>query len=142
HSIGCNTVAHLARMRPELVRRAVFIGPLWTRSKHPRIRIALRLALDAFREPLSLYRYVIPAYWRVGFAHWWQTGMRFAPDVGCERKLPCDSIVVAGVRDPLPDRSCVAVQDVAGAHACVFSHPHDITRVLGSPPALSDPPRS
>lgn len=140
HSIGCNTVAHLARMRPELVRRAVFVGPLWTRSKHPRMRIAVRLALDAFREPPALYRYVIPAYWRVGIARWWRTGMRFAKDVGCERELPRDSVVIAGVRDPLPDRSCVAVQEVPGAHACVFSDPQDVVRVVGASGASGDSP--
>lgn len=121
HSIGCNAVAHLARMRPDLVRRAVLVGPLWTRSRFPKTRIFLRLALDGFREPLSLYRYILRAYWRTGIARWWRTALRFAHDVGCDVDLPPGSVVIAGVRDPIPDRTCVAVQDVPGAHACVFS---------------------
>lgn len=134
HSIGCNAVAHLAAMRPDLVRKAVYVGPLWTRSRHPRIRILLHLALDALREPLSLYRFIISAYWRTGIARWWQTGLRFARDVGCDAVRPPGSIVIAGVRDPIPDRTCVEAQEVQGAHACVYSHAGEVVEVLGTAP--------
>lgn len=130
HSIGCNAVAHLARMRPDLVKGAMFVGPLWTRSRHPQIRTLTRLALDAFREPLSLYRFVIAAYWRTGIARWFSTARCYAPDIGCDAVLPPDSIVIAGVRDPVPDRSCVEVQEVPGAHACVYSHPREVVEIL------------
>ncbi len=130
HSIGCNAVAHLARMRPDLVRRAVFVGPLWTRSRFPKTRILLRLALDALREPLALYRYVLRAYWRTGIARWLRTAQRFAPDVGCNADLPAGSLIVAGVRDPIPDRTCIEVQDVPGAHACLFSNAREVASQL------------
>jgi pimeloyl-ACP methyl ester carboxylesterase len=132
HSIGCNAVAHLARLRPDLVRGAALVGPLWTRSRHPQLRILSRLVLDAFREPLELYRYVIPAYWRAGLARWWSTGRRYQHDVGCaEDVAPTDAIVLAGSGDPIPDRTCVAaLRDVPGAHACVLSHPEDIAAAL------------
>jgi pimeloyl-ACP methyl ester carboxylesterase len=132
HSIGCNAVAHLARMRPDLVQSAVFVGPLWTRSHFPKLRIFLRLAMDGFREPLSLYRYIVRAYWRTGIMRWWRTALRFAPDVGCDVELPMGSVVIAGVRDPIPDRTCVTVQDVPGAHACVFSAAKDVADVVMS----------
>ena len=130
HSIGCNAVTHLARMRPDIVRKSMLVGPLWTRSRHPQIRTLARLALDAFREPLSLYRYVISAYWRTGIARWWKTARRFALDIGCDAVLPPDSIVIAGKRDPIPDHTCLEVQEVPGAHACVFSHPREVVKLL------------
>lgn len=119
HSIGCNAVAHLAAMRPDLVRKAIHIGPLWTASAHPQLRVFPRLALDALREPLSLYRYVIPAYWRTGVWRWWRTWRAYLPDiVGAP---PAEGVFLAGARDPLPDDACVSLTRVAGAHACHFS---------------------
>lgn len=130
HSIGCNAVEHLAQTRPDLVRQAVFVGPLWTRSKHPQIRIFSRLVLDAFREPLALYRHVLRAYWRTGAARWLATARRFARDVACAPSLPPDSLTLAGARDPIPDRECVEVREVAGAHACVFSEARALADVV------------
>ena len=119
HSIGCNAVAHLARVRPDLVRTAIYIGPLWTATAHPQLRVFPRLALDALREPLSLYRYVIPAYWRTGVWRWWRTWRSYLPDiVGVP---PAQGVFMAGVRDPLPDEARVPLRRVAGAHACHFS---------------------
>ena len=126
HSTGSHAVAHL---RPELVRASVFVGPLWTRTSHPHLRIGAMLALDAFRESLSLFRYVIPAYWRVGVARWLSTWRRYAGDVGCTSH---QGLMLAGERDPLPDRTCVSVVAVPGAHACVLSHPAAVAEALRS----------
>lgn len=129
HSTGCNAVAHLARIRPDLVRRAVYIGPLWTRTRHPTLRTFALLALDAFREPLSLYGYVIPAYWRVGLARWTRTWLRYAPDI--TTPPPAEGTFLAGRRDPLPDRRVVRVEEVQGAHACVYEGAGEVVgRVL------------
>ena len=130
HSIGCNAIAHLARLRPDVVRTPVFVGPLWTHSRHPTTRVLLRLALDALREPLSLYGYVLRAYWRTGIARWCGTGRRFAHDVACAVELPAGALVIAGQRDPIPDRTCIDVQNVPGAHACIFSAPTDVVDVV------------
>jgi pimeloyl-ACP methyl ester carboxylesterase len=144
HSIGCNAVARLAELRPDLVREPVFIGPLWTRSAHPQLRVFSRLALDAFREPLHLYRYVVPAYWRTGVWRWWRTGRRYLPDVASAP--PRRGVFLAGARDPIPDRAYVRVVDVPGAHACHFSHPEEcadaLTAARESRPSSSAPPRS
>jgi pimeloyl-ACP methyl ester carboxylesterase len=129
HSIGCNTVAHLALMRPDLVKRAVHVGPLWTRARYPQLRVFTQLALDALREPLALYRYVVRAYWRTGIARWYLTWRRFAPDVVC--LPPTDALFLAGERDPIPDRNCVNVQTVPGAHACVFSEAEAVVERVG-----------
>jgi pimeloyl-ACP methyl ester carboxylesterase len=117
HSIGCNTVAALARMRPDLVRRAVHIGPVWTRGGV--LRVFAMITLDALREPLALYRFVIPAYWRAGLWRWWRTWCHYARDVAAD--VPADAEFLAGERDPIVDRRCVSARPVRGAHACHFS---------------------
>lgn len=122
HSIGCNTVAALERMRPDLVRRAVHIGPVWTRDGD--LRVLARIALDALREPLALYRFVIPAYWRTGVWRWWRTWRCYAPDVRGD--VPRDALFIAGERDPIVDRTRVTVCTVSGAHACHFSDPEEV----------------
>lgn len=137
HSIGCNTVAHLARTRPDLVRRTVLVGPLWTRSRTPRTRIFCNLALDALREPLAAWRYVLPAYWRTGLARWYRTALRFARDVACPPDLPPDALLLAGTRDPIPDRTCLELQEVPGAHACVFSHGREVAGRVGRSAGVS-----
>jgi pimeloyl-ACP methyl ester carboxylesterase len=122
HSIGCNAVAHLPR---DLVRRAVMIGPLWTRKHWT--RILAMLLLDAFREPLALYPHVIRAYLRTGLARWWMTWRRFIGDLIAP---PDDALFVAGERDPIPDREQVPITTVPGAHACVFSHAEEVAAVI------------
>lgn len=124
HSIGCNAVAHLAASRPDLVCAPVYVGPLWTRKHWT--RVMAMLVLDALREPVSLYRYVLPAYWRVGIARWWRTWRRFIPDLPL---VPPTGTFLAGVRDPLPDRDLVALREVEGTHACVFSHPEALAEL-------------
>jgi pimeloyl-ACP methyl ester carboxylesterase len=139
HSIGCNAVAALARMRPDLVRRSVFLGPVWTRASHPTLRIFSMLALDALREPLTVYRYVLPAYWRTGLARWWMTWRRFR--AAMIATAPRDGVFVAGDRDPIADRRAVQVIEVAGAHACNVSHPREVAdAIVRSEPSSSVPP--
>ncbi|HEX7833386.1 MAG TPA: alpha/beta fold hydrolase [Thermoanaerobaculia bacterium] len=127
HSIGCNAVAALARLRPDVVKRAIYIGPVWTRASYPTLRVFAMLTLDALREPLSLYRYVLPAYWRTGLARWWFTWRRYRPDL---RTTPPDGVMLAGERDPIPDRRIAQIAQVAGAHACVVSHPREVADAI------------
>lgn len=120
HSAGGNAVAHLARLRPDLVRRLVVVGPLWRR--HSALRLLPRLLLDALREPLALWRFVLPAYWRCGPRRWFGTIFRYRRDV--RAKAPAGALLLAGARDPLPDRDALAgLAETPGAHAAHFSHP-------------------
>jgi pimeloyl-ACP methyl ester carboxylesterase len=128
HSIGCNAVAHLAALRPDLVRESVHIGPLWTNTRWLNLRTFAMLALDALREPLSLYRYVFRAYWRTGIARWWLTWRRFAADV--VSPPPEHATFIAGVQDPLTDRRVVQTAEVPGAHACLFSHAKEVAALI------------
>lgn len=133
HSIGCNVVAHVARLRPDICRLPVHIGPLWTRTRYPLLRMFFMLALDAVREPLRLYRFVVPAYWRTGLWRWGISLWRSRHDV----RGAVPGHMVAGERDPLPDRTAVELRHIPGAHACHFSDPEEsATAVI----ALADPP--
>jgi pimeloyl-ACP methyl ester carboxylesterase len=121
HSAGCNAVAHLQRMRPDLVRRAICIGPLWS-PRHPS-RLLFSLLIDAFREPLPLFGYVLRAYLRCGLRRWIGTFRRYASDL---RSAPPDYTMFAGKRDPLVDREAIAnLTLVPGAHACHYSNPEE-----------------
>ena len=127
HSIGCNVVAHLARMRPDLCRAAAHVGPLWSVHRYPLVRMFWMLALDALREPLRLYRFVIPAYWRTGVWRWGVSLWRSRSDFHAE---PGSGTIIAGRRDPLPDRNALSMTHVEGAHACHFSHPHESAEAI------------
>jgi pimeloyl-ACP methyl ester carboxylesterase len=122
HSIGCNAVAHVARLRPDLVRRAIYIGPVWTRRGL--VRVFAAIVIDALREPFALYRFVARAYWRTGVWRWWRTWCRYADDVAGD--VPAGGVFLAGARDPIVDRARVAVREVAGAHACQFSNAEEV----------------
>jgi pimeloyl-ACP methyl ester carboxylesterase len=128
HSLGSNAVAHVARMRPDLCRDAVLIGPLWSASRFPLLRLLFALPLDALREPLRLFTYVIPAYWRCGLGRWWMTLIRARSDL--RQPPPGGPRMISGERDPLPDRRRVRLTEVAGAHACHFSHAAEVVEAI------------
>ncbi len=129
HSLGCNVVGHLAAMRPDLVRSAVYIGPLW-RHRSPWLLFG-SLLLDIFREPVSLFPYVVRAYWRAGMRRWLATFRLYAADL--QRDAP-GGLMIVGRRDPLVDRTTIANSiAVPGAHACVFSRPRATANVVTGP---------
>jgi pimeloyl-ACP methyl ester carboxylesterase len=125
HSTGANAVAHVARLRPDLVRFALFMSPVWSERLTIMRRVG-ELLLDATREPWSLFVAVVRAYWRTGLARWFATFRRLIPDM---RKLPDVRVpfaTVAGSRDPLLDREATRERiEVPGAHAAHYSHPEE-----------------
>ena len=134
HSNGCNVVAHVASMRPDLVRRVICIGPLWTKRRHPVPHLAAALFTDVFREPARLFAYVLAAYWRAGLGRWWMTFWRSLPDLAA-CTLPPNGEFIIGERDPIPDRDVFEKRDltiVPGAHACLFSNPDGVAELLTS----------
>jgi len=133
HSMGCNTVAHLAAMRPDVVREAVYIGPIWAQST---VRLLGALLLDALREPLALWPFVLRGYWRCGAARWLGSFRHAMRDVA--QAPPASGQMLAGERDPLP-----ALRDVArvpGAHACHFSFADATARAVQRFAARPSPP--
>lgn len=145
HSLGCHATAELARIRPELVRALVHLGPLWTGERYPMLRLFLVLALDALREPLPLYRHVLRAYWRTGLWRWWRTFRLALPSIRTspQELSAVQQFVLAGVHDPIPDRPALASLrersdlELPGAHACQFSHSEAaadaLTAFVGAP---------
>jgi pimeloyl-ACP methyl ester carboxylesterase len=130
HSLGANTVAKVAEIRPDLVHRAVSIGPLWSHARSE--RLFPLLFADAPREPVALWPFILREYWRCGLRRWFQTFARYRGDL---LSTPNVAIVhVAGIRDPLPDRATLrGIIEVQGAHACHFSHPDETAEaVLGA----------
>jgi len=126
HSLGCNAVRHLARLRPDIVKRAVCIGPLWS-PRHPR-RLLRALVVDFYREPAALYPYVARAYLKSGLGRWVRTTRRYAGDI---RNAPPDVEMFAGERDPLVDRKAIPnLTLLPGAHACHFSNPDECAKVI------------
>ncbi len=138
HSTGCDAVCHLAAEHPELAREAIFVGPLWSRKRHPWRRLAFDLCLDAFREPLALYPFVIRAYWRTGLRRWIATWRRYASDTRYDPRLPPRFAMLGGRRDPLIDRERIlelapnANLDLPGAHACVFESPRETAEAIAA----------
>lgn len=126
HSVGCNAVMHLAQLRPDIVQRAICIGPLWSARNPARLLIAL--LRDAFREPLALYAHIFRAYLRCGLRRWFATYRRYATDL---RGAAPAAMMLAGERDPLVDRGSIPnLLLVPGAHACHFSHPERCVEVV------------
>jgi len=128
HSLGCNDVVRLAAARPDLIRRAVCIGPLWS-PRHP-MRLAYDLLLDALREPLALFAFVAAAYWRCGVGRWVRTFRRYTPELRGRPDLS-NILLIGGLRDPLVDRTHLGdVDTVPGAHACHFSFPNQTAAAI------------
>jgi pimeloyl-ACP methyl ester carboxylesterase len=136
HSFGCNAIAHLAKLRPDIVKRAIAIGPLWS-PRHP-ARLLRALIVDSFREPFALYNHVIRSYWRSGLGRWFVTYRRYEEDL---QSAPPDVEMFAGERDPLVDRSAIPnLTLLPGAHACHFAHPEECAKaiLLREPRAVPD----
>jgi pimeloyl-ACP methyl ester carboxylesterase len=126
HSLGCNAVAHLARLRPDVVKRTICIGPLWS-PRNP-ARLLWPLIVDTLREPPALYAYVLRAYWRCGPRRWLATYRRYAADL---RNAAPEATMLAGQRDPLVDRKSIPnLSLLPGAHACHFRHPEECAKAI------------
>lgn len=133
HSSGCHAVAHVASRRPDLVREAIALGPLWTRE-HFAPRMMAMFVLDVFRERWTLVPMVLRAYWRTGFRRWLGTYRRHFGDIASAP--PPDMRMIIGERDPIPDRDVLgAFETTAGAHAANWSHPKELAARIGRPRA-------
>ena len=145
NSLGCQVALMLAQRRPDLVGPLVLVGP----TVDPRYRSwwlhALRLALDATREPPTLWRILIGDYGRMGFRRLAATARAALEDRPEDRltRLAQPVLVVRGERDTIatpewasecaslaPHGSFATVADAA--HAAHFSHPLAVARLVES----------
>ena len=143
NSMGCQAIAELGVRAPELVERAVFVGPTVDRRRRSAWAQALALVHDALYERQSLTAIVVRDYIaanpiRVARA------ARSALDDALERKLPAfraPLLVVRGGHDPLcppswakevarraPRGRLAVIPD--GAHAVHHSHPAELAALV------------
>ena len=145
HSVSCQTVLELAAHRPEAVTALVLAAPTGDPRPGRRARQAWGFANDVYREPLSLFPWVLHPYLLAGVVRWartwWAAGRHDALDAA--RRAHAPGLVVLGRRDPVvprdfADRLAAAlprgrvVVIPRGAHAVVFDAWEDFNReVIG-----------
>ena len=103
NSLGCQIVAELALRRPDLVERAVFVGPTMDPAAPTVWQQGLRLARDMFREPLALWAILLRDYLAAGPRRTLLTA-RFAVQDRIEQRLPriaAPVLIVRGEHDPI-----------------------------------------
>lgn len=143
NSLGCQVILELAAHRPELVARAVLVGPTLDASAGAWGN-AWRLLVDAPREsPLLMLEHL--ADWaRAGVPRGLRTYQAALAHPVLERaaQVRCPVMVVRGTRDPvvtiswarriahaIPDASLVEVE---GAHALNYSEPERLVWAVRS----------
>ena len=145
NSFGCQVIVELAARRPELVQRAIFVGPTVDRRRRSWLQQAARLALDATREPPKLVVLAVRDYFETGPIR----TLRMARDAlgdAPELDLPAVQaplLVVRGARDPLCPHAwadevarCAPqgrlVELPGAAHAAHYSHARELAVLVRS----------
>jgi 2-hydroxy-6-oxonona-2,4-dienedioate hydrolase len=103
NSMGCQTIVRLAAERPERVDKLVLVGPTVDPRARALGRQILRLARDAFQEPVRLVGIAAWDYVVYGPLRLMQTG-RSVVDDAIEVHAPnvaAPTLVVRGEHDPL-----------------------------------------
>ena len=143
NSMGCQVIAQLAVRAPELVERAIFVGPTVDRHRRSYSAQAFRLLLDAFREPPALLPIVLRDYLSTGPVRVARMA-RSAVHDALEREVPAMKtplLVLRGERDPLcPQDWAEELARVArrghaevirgAAHAAHYSHPGELAALV------------
>jgi pimeloyl-ACP methyl ester carboxylesterase len=114
NSLGCQVVIDLAARRPELVERAVLIGPTTDPKVRNLIRLLARGVLDLPHESPALYPILLADYLRAGPVRTLRT-LQAGVDDPLLDKLPAvraPVLVVRGDRDPIAPRRWV--RELAG----------------------------
>src|SRR5207302_1772563 len=109
NSLGCQVILDLAVRFPDLVERAVLVGP----TTDPRVRNLFRLiargVLDLPHESMALYPILVTDYLRAGPVRSLRT-LQAGVDDPVLDKLPrvrVPVLVVRGARDPIAPRRWV-----------------------------------
>lgn len=143
NSMGCQVIAALANRAPELVERAIFVGPTVDRRKRSYAEQVASLLRDAFREPRSLLPIVVRDYLSTGplrVARMARSAVRDAPE-GAVAGITSPLLVVRGERDPLCPQEWAdelvrlaphGRQEVipGAAHAAHYSHPRELAALV------------
>ncbi|NUU17574.1 alpha/beta hydrolase [Cellulomonas humilata] len=122
HSMGAQFVSELAVQRPPLASHLVLIGPAADPRRARRLLLALDLARDALREPLSGNALTTADYVRCG-PRWYlmelAVMLAFRTDARV-RHVQVPTLVIRGGDDPIArERWCTDLSDVAGRGSLV-----------------------
>lgn len=129
HSTGCQLVERVVAKRPDLVRQAIHMSPIWSDRRDLAQRLIAAAIGDAMRESPELVLFAVVTYvrsglWPLGRAMW-----RYVQDAKRTQSLRDTDFVITGEEDPLADidRLREITSDrlllVPGAHAMHFRYP-------------------
>lgn len=147
NSMGGPVSLEVAHKAPERVGGIVLASPAGGPYNQPLARALVQLARDAPRESAQLARVVVPDYLRFGPVNALRLFRELTHFPSLERLLrtPVRTLAVVGSRDPLmppqpqvlelgrlaPQHLTIVLIEGA-AHAMNFSHPGELTHVIGS----------
>jgi pimeloyl-ACP methyl ester carboxylesterase len=141
NSLGCPIIVEVATAFPDRITHAVLVSPAGGPNNQPLARALRQLAVDGFREPISMVPIAVRDYLRFGALRSLSLfkAMTSYPTLERVRNLVMPTLVIAGDRDPLVriDRAHVfaglpnvqAVK-VRGAHALNYSEPELIASLI------------
>jgi 2-hydroxy-6-oxonona-2,4-dienedioate hydrolase len=141
NSLGCQTVIDFALRHPDLIDRAVLVGPTGDPQALTLFQYIGRGLLDLVGEPFSLYRILVRDYWALGPVRTLLT-LRSALEDRPEAKLPqvqVPTLIVRGARDPIATQDWVERmrRGMPRAEVVVLPHaPHAAN--YATPEALAD----
>jgi pimeloyl-ACP methyl ester carboxylesterase len=145
HSMGAQFVTELAGTRPDLVSRAVLVGPVTDPRRATAVQQGLALGRDTLKEPLVGNLVVFSDYLRCGVR--WYTKelapmLRYRTDLAI-RRVMSPVLVIRGGRDPVasaewcsllvsqaPEGSLVEVGEAR--HLVQFSAPVETARAISA----------
>lgn len=105
NSMGCQVIAHVAVERPELVERAILVGPTMDPGAGAWAQVG-RLIADGFREPLRYLPLLLGDYLRAGPRRVLATFRNALRDetFATYARMSAPTLVVRGGRDPIAPR--------------------------------------
>jgi pimeloyl-ACP methyl ester carboxylesterase len=155
NSLGCPIIIELATAYPHLIESAVLVSPAGGPNNQPVARALRQMAVDGFREPLSMVPIAVRDYLRFGVLRSLSLfgAMTRYPTLERLPNLVMPTLVIAGGRDPLVRLDRVHVLTVLphvqavkvpGAHALNYSAPDVIAALIeahlaGEPLRLAGP---
>jgi pimeloyl-ACP methyl ester carboxylesterase len=149
NSLGCPIILEVSASFPDRIKQAVLVSPAGGPNNQPLGRALHQMALDGFREPMSMLPIAGRDYLRFGVLQSLDLfkAMTRYPTLENLHKLEVPTLVIAGARDPLVRISRgfvlatlphVNAVKVPGAHALNYSAPELIAELIDA--HLTDQP--
>ena len=141
NSLGCPIIVEVATTFPDRIEHAVLVSPAGGPNNQPITRALRQMAIDGFREPMSMVPIAVRDYLRFGVLSSVSLfkAMNRYPTLERLANMVMPTLVIAGDRDPLVDVDRVHVfaglphveaVKVHGAHALNYSEPELIASLI------------